>query len=70
MSPRFDFRCTKCASLREDVWVSNFRDATDSFAGTDIAPCVECGGTMEKMPAAPNFSVKGFNAKNHYGVKE
>lgn len=30
--------------------------------------CV-CGVEMVKVPAAPNFSVKGYNAKNHYGAK-
>ena len=68
MSPRWDFRCPLCNSIRENVWVSSFRDATDIFTGTMIAPC-ECGGTLEKMPAAPNFSIGGYNARNSYGVK-
>lgn len=69
MSPRFDFKCPQCGTIREDVWVSNFRDATDSARGTDYAPCERCGGVLEKMPAAPSFRVTGYSAKNSYGVK-
>lgn len=25
-----------------------------------------CRGTLERLPAAPNFTIKGFNAKNGY----
>lgn len=61
-------QCDACGKIRTDVWVSSFRDANGVV---DIAPC-ECGfATMRwiRLPSAPNFNVKGFNAKNNYGVK-
>lgn len=61
--PRFDFRCQKCGALRQDVWVTNWTSAT----GRAMPINCECGAEMEKIPAAPNFSVKGFNAANRYG---
>lgn len=68
--PRFDFRCTTCQRIREDVWVSNYRDATDTFDAALLAPCDHCGArTWEKVPAAPNFSIGGFAAKNNYGLR-
>jgi len=67
--PRYDMQCDACGRVRTDVWVSNWRDANGVI---DIAPC-ECGfATMRwnKLPSAPNFSVKGYNAANGYGRKE
>lgn len=58
-----------CHQVRVDVWVSSFRDATGTFDAKGLTPC-ECGSdAWEKLPAAPNFSVKGYSAKNNYGVK-
>ena len=67
--PRYDFKCLSCGNVREDVWVSNFRDASGTFNATLLAPC-ECGVSQwERLPSAPNFSVGGFNAKNGYGLR-
>lgn len=62
--PRWDYKCIKCDKLRLDVVVNNWKDAT----GYHREIC-ECGGEMKKQPAAPNFSIGGYNAKNHYGAK-
>ena len=64
MSPVFDYRCIVCNRFRPDVQVSNWNDATATHQET-----CECGGEMRKQPAAPNFTVKGFNAANSYGTK-
>lgn len=59
--PRFDYRCPKCErteEMQEPTW-----------EGSPCLPCCKfcCGPvTMEKLPSAPNFTVKGFNAKNGY----
>jgi hypothetical protein len=70
--PRFDFKCPLCGNVRHDVWVSLLNLERKDF-GKDISPCLRmigdglvCGGILEKQPCAPNFSVKGFNAKNGY----
>lgn len=63
--PRFDFKCPDCGLVRYDVWISGYRDS-QGLRTADIAPCEFCGGILEKQPAAPNFSVSGFNAKNGY----
>jgi putative FmdB family regulatory protein len=61
--PRYDFKCTSCGKMRQDVWVSNFRDALNT--PIDISSC-ECGGQLQKQPSAPNFTINGYNAKNGY----
>ena len=61
--PRFDFKCPACSALRKDVWLSTYRAGQDHV---DISPCDQCGTPLEKVPAAPSFTVKGFNAKNGY----
>lgn len=63
--PKFDFKCPSCSTVRSDVWVSNWTAAT----GRQMPINCECGKEMEKQPAAPNFTVSGYNAKNSYGVK-
>jgi predicted nucleic acid-binding Zn ribbon protein len=62
--PRYDFKCTSCGKIRQDVWVSNFRDALNTRIM--VSPCDECGAWMEKLPCAPNFTINGYNAKNGY----
>ena len=63
--PRFDFKCAN-GHVREDVWVSMFRAAQKDFPEDFVDPCETCGLPMRKQPAAPNFRVGGFNAKNGY----
>lgn len=62
--PRFDYRCENpdCQRLEPNVHV----------ATSDVAllrSCMACGFDMEKLPSAPNFSVKGYNAANGYTHK-
>lgn len=61
--PKYDYRCPSCGATRIDVWVSNYRDATNSREPV-ICECGHVG--MEKLPCAPNFQVKGYNAGNGY----
>lgn len=64
--PRYDYMCTACERIRNDVWVSSFRDALGESYQPDIAPC-ECGNTFwKRQPSAPNFVINGYNAKNGY----
>ncbi len=63
--PKFDFKCPQCETLRPDVWVTNWTSAT----GRQMPINCQCGAEMEKQPAAPNFTVKGYSARNNYGVK-
>ena len=52
--PRFDYYCHRCSKKWTDVWVSAYRDAT-----SEPRYCHVCGSHMEKLPAAPNFVLKG-----------
>ena len=52
--PRFDFYCHHCSKKWTDVWVSSIRDAQSAPRA-----CSVCGADMEKLPAAPNFVLKG-----------
>jgi hypothetical protein len=63
--PRFDFKCPSCGAIRKDVWVNTFLEAQD-VKHINISPCALCNVPLEKLPAAPNFVVNGFNAKNGY----
>lgn len=61
--PRYDFKCAN-GHVREDVWVSSFRDALNAPAA--ITPCEHCGLVLVKQPCAPNFSISGYAARNGY----
>ncbi len=58
--PIHEFVCLGCGH-EEDKLVS---------MGTDSVLCTSCGKTMCKMMSAPHFNLKGFNAKNNYGLKK
>lgn len=56
--PRWDYRCEVCGETAEYT-----------YPNVDVAdrqPPKHCGKPMVRQPAAPNFSVQGFNAKNGY----
>jgi putative FmdB family regulatory protein len=57
---RFDYRCPACGVTYEDI---------ASTQGTQVH-CIQCGKMCERLPAAPNFAVKGYNARNGYTRKE
>lgn len=63
--PKHDYRCEGCGREKTDVWESNWSSST----GRKMPINCDCGLEMEKVPAAPNFNVKGFNARNSYGIK-
>ncbi len=58
--PIYEFVCSDCGH-KEDKLVS---------MGTDSILCTSCGKTMHKMMSAPHFNLKGFDAKNNYGLKK
>ncbi len=57
--PIYEFVCSDCWH-KEDKLVT---------MGTDSVLCTSCGKTMRKMMSAPHFDLKGFTAKNSYGLK-
>lgn len=62
--PRFDYQCESpdCAYIARNLYVP--------VADVDvIRACPACGFDMQKLPSAPNFSVKGYNAANGYTHK-
>lgn len=63
LMPRYDYLC-ECGRVHLDVTLTNWADVSGHHE-----TCSHCGQEMKKMPAAPNFNVTGFNAKNHYGAK-
>jgi putative FmdB family regulatory protein len=56
--PLWDFYCELC-DLKVEL---SFRTLEDA----DHATCPKCGSLLSRKPAAPNFSVKGYNADNGY----
>jgi hypothetical protein len=62
--PRHDYQCPVCLRIAE---LSDEREAwchceCGFFEGASPAACLK----MERLPSAPAFTVKGFNAKNGY----
>lgn len=53
--PRYDFKCNECGKVVE----------YSVPLGWETVRCL-CGGTLEKQPAAPNFTITGYSAKNGY----
>lgn len=65
--PRHDYKCPECGRVAE------FDKPEYAYCycicigvpGVDLAMCQK----MERLPAAPNFTVKGYSAKNGYSTK-
>jgi len=62
--PRFDYYCPACDTTYPDLWVSTADVTKDRFC-----PNEDCGLVLDRLPAAPAFSVRGYNAKNGYSKK-
>lgn len=60
--PTYQFHCTndRCAKSND------FESRVVPIAERDAQSCDICGDRMERLPAAPNFKVEGFNARNGY----
>ncbi len=58
--PLFEYRCPLCNA--------HFERLTDD-AHKDEQRHYPCGVVAARLPAAPMFTVKGFNAKSSYGLK-
>jgi hypothetical protein len=58
--PSFDFKCPQCGRVYQKVGVTTTTTVVycDDHADHDVI-CV-------RLPAAPNFTIKGFSAKNGY----
>lgn len=61
--PRFDFACLECGHKMIDVQLK--------LHSTEVPRCLNCGSPKTfKLPSAPTFSVKGFNAANGYSEEK
>lgn len=60
--PRFDFQCPECGRIRELSIPSGLPDYLLQVH------CGTCPGKPDliKLPAAPNFTIKGYSAQNGY----
>lgn len=62
--PLFDFKCPTCGEVAVDVVVQY----------PDLPPILVCDmhrpqTIMVRQPAAPAFTIKGYNAANGYSVR-
>lgn len=69
--PLYDFKCPRCGAVKEERFVSYVESETREVRCNGRC-CVDpyckrtCNTLMEKQISAACFSVKGFNATNHY----
>lgn len=63
--PRFDYQCENpdCQRTEQNVHVSTSDVAVER-------QCLVCLYPMVKLPSAPNFAVKGYNARSGYSRKD
>lgn len=66
--PHYLFRCVMCGNEELVALPVNFRDSTSIYCeSTNCKPTVPGGKCrMVRQPAAPNFTVSGYSAKNGY----
>lgn len=60
--PRHDYRCPVCQRVQEVYDPMGLPDYLIDLR------CGTCPGSpsLEKLPSAPNFTIKGYSAKNGY----
>jgi hypothetical protein len=63
--PIFQFKCERCHKVEDRLYAS-FKQMCLEKA----VRCVHDGSRMERIASTSSFSVGGFNAANHYGVKQ
>lgn len=56
--PRYDFQCRVCDTIVCDVFIP--------LGELTFRATLHCKTQMIRLPAAPNFTIKGFNAANGY----
>ena len=68
--PRYDYECPVCGcrSIRNVSWEFADDQVCGAMPPADATYWALCRGTLIRQPAAPNFSVKGFNARNGYST--
>ena len=61
--PMYDFKCRACGFEAKDVLLTK-RSQHPPYS----PKCPQCHkiGSLDRQPAAANFSVRGFSAKNGY----
>jgi len=65
--PRYDYRCGECGHVQEQTFASLEMANLYDFDLT----CHRCGEeAMTRLPASPNFAIKGYSAKNGYSRKK
>ena len=62
--PTYDYYCPGCGQTLERQVDYDLRDEKTSY-------CSKAGETvlLKRLPAAPNFTVKGYAARNGYSTK-
>lgn len=64
--PRYAFKCEQCGSIRDE----NFKNVLEAdLANLYCRECEEPDHRLTRIFTAPNFHIKGYNAKNGYSAK-
>ena len=65
--PRYDYGCPieGCTTRQLNVFVATWR-AAEKHLPSFANKCPEHQVPLMKLPSAPNFAIKGFNAKGGY----
>lgn len=60
----YDYECPQCGQIVRDVTT----DRNNPFFEQTCLPCAEKHErvVLRRLPSAPNFTIKGFSAKNGY----
>lgn len=63
--PVWAYTCSKCGQMVtmsfSSSGVRDLQEATGLMCSR-----IPCAGTLQRQPAAPNFAMRGFSAKNGY----
>jgi len=62
--PLYEYECSKCKTRHERLVSRIPKSGTRSYVR-----CDECGSRMKRVISASNFSVSGYSAKTHYGLR-
>lgn len=64
--PLYDWKCPTCGRVFEKVVVWDYEANHATPDDPEAVMCMICHVLCERLPAAPAFVVRGFNAKNGY----
>ena len=60
-----DFQCPSCQNIQELAF-DNHNHMLAVLFQFGAPECERCGLVLRRLPAAPAFTVNGFNARNGY----